>query len=82
MGTARKSGPDHASEAGAQPGTPPPPETIAPTDVPAEHHEAHPDDHGADRWRNSSLELEQGLDVSEHPLETLPGDLLAHFKKR
>jgi hypothetical protein len=49
---------------------------------PAEHHEAHPDDHGADRWRNSSLELEQGLDVSEHPLETLPGDLLAHFKKR
>jgi len=82
MATSTKSGADIASEVGAEPGSAVPTETLAATEIAAEHHEGKTDEHGVDRWRNSSLELEQGLDVSEHPLDTLPGDLLAQFAKR
>jgi hypothetical protein len=66
---------------GAQPAAPAACETLAVTDLGAEHPEGHADEHGVDRWRNSSLELEQGLDIIEHALEALPGDVLAQFVK-
>ena len=33
-------------------------------------------------WRSSSLDLQQGLQVSEEPMDTLPGDLLDAFFRR
>lgn len=33
-------------------------------------------------WRLSSVELRDGLQVSEQPLDTLPGELLDEFFKR
>lgn len=82
MGTAKKPGPDIASVASAEPGPALPPEMPATADMGPEHHEGKADEHGDERWRNSSLELEQGLDVIEHPLDSLLGDLLAQFVKR
>ena len=34
----------------------------------------------ANPWRDSSLELEQGLDWSETPIDSLPGDLREAFE--
>ena len=76
----KRSGPDNAS-VGTQPAAPAASETLAVTDIGAEHPEGHADEHGVDQWRHSSLELEQGLDIIEHALEALPGDLLAQFVK-
>ena len=33
-------------------------------------------------WRSSSLDLKYGLQVSEEPMDTLPGDLLDAFFRR
>lgn len=40
---------------------------------------APPDTEGAG-WLASSFDLRQGLDVSESPLDTLPGDLFADLQ--
>lgn len=55
---------------------PPPPdlECVAPAVS-----EATPDTQGAG-WLVSSFDLRQGLDVSESPLDTLPGDLFADLQ--
>ena len=35
-----------------------------------------------EEWKVSSLDLQQGLEVSEEPLDTLPGDLQDVFLNR
>ena len=39
-------------------------------------------DSDAYAWRSSSLELKHGLQVSEEPMDTLPGHLLDAFFRR
>jgi len=33
-------------------------------------------------WHQSSFELKRGLDITEQPLDTLPGELRALFRRR
>jgi hypothetical protein len=37
---------------------------------------------GSSSWRLSSVELRDGIQISEQPLDTLPGELLDEFFKR
>ncbi len=37
---------------------------------------------GSSSWRLSSAELQDGIQISEQPLDTLPGELLDEFFKR
>ena len=61
-----------AYDLGPLPGHPPAPEPEF-QDTVADP-EAARDDSGV--WRHSSRDLEQGLDVVEVPIDTLPGDLV------
>lgn len=58
-----------------------PVETSVPTNEPQET-AATPGNDPKSSWRLSSLELSDGLQVSEQPIDTLPDDLWDEFFKR